>query len=145
MYIVMGVNKNILKREAWRDRTRWSPSNINPTITSKHYHHHCCYHYYYLMCIVFCLHVCLCTMFMAGACGGQKRPVGDLNYLELELQTIVRYHAGSGNCTRVFCKNNFWALSPAPTFTFTCYKLGFFLCIMFYGGYFTLMFTLIPL
>lgn len=131
----MGVNKNILKREAWRDRSRWDPSNTNPIRTLKRYHHHCCYHYSYLMSIVFCLHVCLCTMFMAGACGGQKRPVRVLDHKELELQTIVSYHAGSGNWTWVFCKNNCWALSPA--LIFTCYKLGFFVHYVLWWLFYT--------
>lgn len=39
--------------------------------------------------LAFCLDVCLCTTYMPGACGSQKR--------ELELQTIVSHHVGARN------------------------------------------------
>lgn len=41
------------------------------------------------MCIVFCLHDCLCVTCMLGACGGHKW-ASDL--LAIELQTVVSYH-----------------------------------------------------
>jgi hypothetical protein len=46
---------------------------------------------------MFCLHVCLCTVYMSGALGGGKRA---LDPLEVELWTVVRYHVGVGNITR---------------------------------------------
>ena len=41
----------------------------------------------------FCLHVCLCTTYMPGAYGVQKRV---LDPLELELQTVVSHHVDAG-------------------------------------------------
>ena len=41
---------------------------------------------------MFCLYVCLCTLCVPDACGGQKK-VSDL--LDLELQMIVSCHVGA--------------------------------------------------
>lgn len=51
-----------------------------------------------LICMYKCsaLHVCLCTMCVAGAYGGKKMV---LDPLGLELQTIVGLHVGAGNKT----------------------------------------------
>jgi hypothetical protein len=45
---------------------------------------------------MFCLHVCLCIMFVSGVHRGQKR-VSDL--LELELEIVASCHVGAGNQT----------------------------------------------
>ena len=51
------------------------------------------------MCITgICVHICLCTSCVFGACGGQKRA---LDALELELQMVVSHHMGAGNQTQV--------------------------------------------
>lgn len=44
--------------------------------------------------LMFYLHVCLCTVYMPGALGGQNR-VADL--LELKLRMAVCHHVGAGN------------------------------------------------
>lgn len=49
------------------------------------------------------LYMCLCTTFVHGVHGGQKRledPMG------LELQTGVGHHVGAESGTWVLCKNN---------------------------------------
>lgn len=48
----------------------------------------------YLMCKSVCLHVCMCTVFVPGAQGGQKKA---LDLLELELQTVVFCRIGARN------------------------------------------------
>lgn len=46
------------------------------------------------LCIwVFCLHECLCTRYMPGACQGQRRAS---HCLELGPQNVVRHHVGAG-------------------------------------------------
>ena len=45
---------------------------------------------------VLCAQACLCTVYMSGALGDQKR-VSDL--LELEFQMVVRYYVGAGDGT----------------------------------------------
>lgn len=49
------------------------------------------------------LHVCMCTTYMPGACGGQKRV---LDPLKIELQMFVSSCVSSGKQTSGFCKNN---------------------------------------
>lgn len=55
--------------------------------------------------------ICLCTIYMPGVCGGQKKV---LDFLELELRTVV----GAGNKTWVPCKFSLkcWAISPVHGF-----------------------------
>jgi hypothetical protein len=48
------------------------------------------------MCVVLCLHICLCTMYMSSALGGQKCVSEPL---ELELQMAMHCHMASGNQT----------------------------------------------
>ena len=43
---------------------------------------------------MFCLHVCLCTTFMLGTHGSQKKVLAPLG---LELQLVVGHHVGAGN------------------------------------------------
>jgi hypothetical protein len=50
--------------------------------------------YFLILCVwLFCLHVYLCTMYVPGAQGGQKRA---LDSLELKLQTVVSHSVGAG-------------------------------------------------
>jgi hypothetical protein len=49
---------------------------------------------FYYMWMVFCLHVCLCTMCVPCAHKGQKRASDPL---ELDFQTVVSHHMGAGN------------------------------------------------
>lgn len=61
-------------------------------------------------------HVYMCTTYMPGACGGQKRV---LDPSKIELQMFASYHVSSGKQTSVLCKNNKCfnsANSPAPGF-----------------------------
>lgn len=41
---------------------------------------------------MFCLHVCLCTMYMPDSQGGQKKV---LDSLKLESQTVENHHVGA--------------------------------------------------
>ena len=51
--------------------------------------------FYKMICVLmFCLHVCLCTMYMPGALGGQNRVADPL---ELKLHMVMHYHVGAGN------------------------------------------------
>jgi hypothetical protein len=52
---------------------------------------------FYLCIGVFCLHVCMCTMCMPGACDQKKVP----DPLELELWMVVSHHLSSGNKPRL--------------------------------------------
>jgi hypothetical protein len=47
---------------------------------------------------MFCLNVSLCTVYMPGTLGGQKRT---LDPLELELQKVVIFHVVAGDRTLV--------------------------------------------
>ena len=49
------------------------------------------------------LHVCMCTICISDASGGQRK-AADL--LKLELRMIVSHHVGSGNQTWVICVSN---------------------------------------
>lgn len=51
---------------------------------------------------MFCLSVWLCTMYVFGVQGDQKKV---LNPVELDLQVVVSHHVGSGTQTWVLCKN----------------------------------------
>lgn len=68
---------------------------------------------------MFCLYVCIRTTCVAGACRSQKRAS---NSLELELQTIVICHVGSGNWAQVSGRATralkHQAISAAPYFKF---------------------------
>lgn len=68
---------------------------------------------------MFCLHVCLCTMCVSGAHGGQR---GCWVPQELELKTAVSRHVGAENWTWVLQKgnqcSNHWAASPALNLQF---------------------------
>lgn len=50
---------------------------------------------------MFYLHDCLC--FAGGVHGDQKKA---LDALELELETVVSHHVGTGTQTQILCKNN---------------------------------------
>lgn len=57
----------------------------------------------FILCLLmFCLHVCMCTVWVPGARGGQKAT----DPLELELWVIVSRYVGSGNQTQVLCGRN---------------------------------------
>ena len=58
--------------------------------------------YFYAYIFLF-LHVCLCTVYMPGACRGQKRASDPL---ELELQIVVSSQGEAGNWPWVLCKSN---------------------------------------
>lgn len=53
-----------------------------------------------VLCVqIFCLHVCLCSTSMSGACKGQK---GALDPLELDMEPVVSYHVDARSQTPVF-------------------------------------------
>lgn len=66
------------------------------------------------MCVCVCVFTivceCVACLYLGTMCisasGGQKRA---LNPLELELQTIVSCHVGTGNGALVLCKSNKWS------------------------------------
>ena len=47
---------------------------------------------------MFCLYVCICTAYVLGGHGGQKKV---LDPLELQLQMVVRYHDSSRLCNKL--------------------------------------------
>lgn len=78
-----------------------------------------------IICIwVFCLHVCLCTTCMFGACGGQK--VSEI--LDLELQFVVRSQVGAGILNPVSTQEHTVVfLASKPSFSFLKDFLNFIL------------------
>ena len=56
------------------------------------------YKFIHFVLCVFCLHVCICTTFLLGAHGGQKRV---LDSLEIELWVVINHCVGAGNQTWV--------------------------------------------
>ena len=59
--------------------------------------------FFFFICMVFCLHVYLCTTCELGTHGGQKRT---LALLELELQMVVCHHMCAGSQTQVLWKSS---------------------------------------
>lgn len=59
----------------------------------------------------FCLNVCMCITYMAGAHGIQR---GESDTLELELWMFVSHHIGAGNWVLLLCRHKCWVISPAP-------------------------------
>lgn len=53
----------------------------------------------YTLCASVCLHMCLYTICMFGACGGQKRVSGPV---ELELEKVVSHHMDAAQEKPVF-------------------------------------------
>lgn len=61
----------------------------------------------------FCLHVCLCTMYMHGAWGGQKRVLGPLGLeLWMVVSSYVMLGITPGSSERAACASDCWAISP---------------------------------
>lgn len=50
-----------------------------------------------------CMYICMCTTYVLGAGGGQKRT---LDFLELEIGIVVRDHVCAGNRALALCKGS---------------------------------------
>lgn len=66
------------------------------------------------------LHLCICTMCVPGAIGGQK---GSMDPLELELWMVVNHHVGAGNRTQVLSKTTELSLQPKHALTLEKYRM----------------------
>lgn len=68
--------------------------------------------------VLFCLHVCMCTLCVPSAFWGHKR---SMDPLELESWVVVILYVGDGNWTQLLCKSNgalsCRATSPATSAT----------------------------
>lgn len=57
----------------------------------------------FILSYMFCLNICMCTMFMFGAFQGQKKV---LKTLKLGLQVVVSHHMHTGTKAQVLYKRN---------------------------------------
>ena len=72
----------------------WSSCHVCLYRAFDYCYHHC------ISCVLTVLPVCLCSMYLPGACRGQKKVLGPL---ELESRMVVSHHAGAANQPPVFC------------------------------------------
>ena len=72
----------------------------------------------FILFYVFCLQVCLCTIYMYGACRGQR----GTDSLGPELGMVVNHQVGTEprSSARAAGALNHWATSPALIYFFMC-------------------------